>query len=263
MATELESWPRPHFEEGGGNPFLLYFVFGAFDPKSMSIRASEYRTNGVPDGVDVRILSNAGPEARTFTSGSFGTMLDEKPDLASAVRAAPQMLTFRGELGDFETLDYLRDAVGTLTALLEKGGVGIFDAMSFRWYSSDEFRATFFTPEAPVPNAHVSIFLSEEDGDTHWIHTRGMRKFGRPDVSIHGVKPALRGAMVELCNRFIEMLAFGAVVPEGHPIQMKGLPDGYRAFHGGDLDDPEFNNVHIAIRRDADAADDDDDDDDA
>jgi len=43
------------------------------------------------------------------------------------------------------------------------------------------------------------------------------------------------------------MQAFGAVVPEGQPIEMSSLPDGWRCFHRGSLDDPDFNNRHIEI----------------
>jgi hypothetical protein len=159
------------------------------------------------------------------------------------------MLLLRGELGDYETLDYLRDTVGTLTALLEHGGVGLLDAGSFRWYSPAQFREGLFAPGEPVPHRHVSILLSdEEDGDGQWVHTRGMRKFGRPDISVHHVSGEDRSAVIDLCNRFIEMQALGAVVPDGQEIRMNALPEGITVHVEGELDDPDFNNVHLEVR---------------
>jgi hypothetical protein len=61
------------------------------------------------------------------------------------------------------------------------------------------------------------------------------------------VTPELEPAVKDLCDRFIEMQAFGAVIPEGQAIKVAGLPSGWRCRHQGDLDDPEFNNRHVAI----------------
>jgi hypothetical protein len=79
---------------------------------------------------------------------------------------------------------------------------------------------------------------SEED--TVWIHSRGLRAFGRPDVSIRNVPQDAMAAASELCNRLIETQAYGAVIPDG-PVE------GMTAHTTGTLEDPDFNNVHIEL----------------
>ena len=79
------------------------------------------------------------------------------------------------------------------------------------------------------------------------FHTRGMRKFGRPDLSVRGVNPAYQELAIELCNRFIELQAFGHVIPEGQKVRLKGLPDGMTCRHSGSFEDPDFNNTHVEI----------------
>ena len=74
-----------------------------------------------------------------------------------------------------------------------------------------------------------------------------MIKFGRPDISVHNVPSDLNPGVEDLCSRFIEMMAFGAVVDDGQPIKMASLPGGWFCRHAGDLDDPEFNNLHIEV----------------
>ena len=74
-----------------------------------------------------------------------------------------------------------------------------------------------------------------------------MRKFGRPDISVRHVGPAYRDAVIDLCERFIEYQAFGGVIAEGEKIRIASLPPGGMAHHGGDLDDADFNNVHVEI----------------
>jgi hypothetical protein len=75
-----------------------------------------------------------------------------------------------------------------------------------------------------------------------------MRKFGRPDVSIRGVPSDRREAAIDLCNRMIELQALGGSIEEGEAIRMASLPDGMTCHHQGTLDDPDFNNVHVAVR---------------
>ena len=74
-----------------------------------------------------------------------------------------------------------------------------------------------------------------------------MIKYGRPDVSVRGVPPAAVNDAARLINRFIEMMALGAHVPNGASIRVDGLPNGMTAHHAGHMDDPDFNNVHLAI----------------
>jgi hypothetical protein len=153
-----------------------------------------------------------------------------------------------GEVPDPANLDYFRDAVGLVMALLESGGIGVFDPHMFKWWSPEEWRQSAFDPAGPVPRHHVVILTSEDsEPGLKWYHTRGMRKFGRPDLSVHAVTPDIQAGVEDLFNRFIEMLAFGAVVPDGQPIRMASLPQGWRCFHRGTLEDPDFNNTHLEI----------------
>jgi hypothetical protein len=89
--------------------------------------------------------------------------------------------------------------------------------------------------------------VSQEEGGTEWIFTRGMRKFGRPDISVHGVAERYREAVIKMCNRFIEFLAYGGDIPDGREIRINGLPEGMVCRRRGDFEDPDFNNIHAEI----------------
>jgi hypothetical protein len=80
-----------------------------------------------------------------------------------------------------------------------------------------------------------------------WFHTRGLRKFGRPDLSVHRVPPQYREAVIDLLERSIEFQAFGGVNAGGQEVRMKTLPRGMTCHQAGDPDDPDFNNVHVEI----------------
>jgi hypothetical protein len=251
VADPLPSWPRLHFAPGGGDAFVFYKIHGTFT-RAPEISRSKYRCAGVPEGCQLQHFTRAGNRdllelglddgwiGREFRTG--------RPALAADVARSEECLVLRGTVRDPETLDYFRDAVGLVMALLDTGGTAVFDAQMFKWWSPDEWREQAFEPAGAVPRHHVVILVSDDDdANCRWYHTRGMRKFGRPDLSVHGVAPALEAPVRDLCDRMIEMQAFGAIIPEDQPIKMRSLPAGWRCRHGGELDDPDFNNVHLAI----------------
>ncbi|HEY7214659.1 MAG TPA: hypothetical protein VIC28_08510 [Thermoanaerobaculia bacterium] len=249
-APAPRSWKRPGFQAGGGTPFLLYVVYGSL-PEEPKVSRSSYRTLGLPDGIGAEIYGpKVHPEVcTTWLQGPMGELLKtQTPELVKAAAAAPGCMIIQGEPGDARTLDYLRDVVGFLTYLADNGAVAVLDPQTFTLWSPARWRSEFFAPDGPVPHRHVVILTSEDRRpDRLWFHTRGMRKFGRPDLSLRGVAGSQRAAVVDLFNRFIGLQALGGIVPESEEIRMAGLPPGLTCHHRGDVDDPDFNNVHLEI----------------
>lgn len=272
----LEQWERPRWSaarsnSSSGDAELLYVVFGDF-PQPLHLSGSDYRTSGLPDCVELRAFSRAtqAEQVQSFYAGWLGQSLrSDNAALFSVVERASTCLVLRGTIPDPPSLLYLRDVVGVLTALLDNGSGSqgesgaLLDSQALAWFSPDEWRERIYEPDSPVPTHHVSILVSPEPHEERhqhasvfeqqhrnsWLHTRGMRKFGRPDLSIHDVAPEHWEGCLELCNRLIIMQAFGEHVAEGQAIRMKGVPVGMTCHHQGSYDDPEFNNVHIEVRR--------------
>ena len=219
IEEQLAGWPRRFYRGEGGRPFLFYVVIGALPPMP-ALSRQEYRSNGVFPGLQFSHYDHG--EHRDvldgFREGYVWAVLGQHdPGLAGAVRAADECLILRGELEDRPDLNYLRDAVGLLTFLLDHGGVAVYDPQVFRWWGPDEWRDRIFRPGGAVPRHHAVILTSEEpeDASLTWFHTRGMRRFGRPDLPVHRVSHEHREAVIDLCDRFIEFQAFGGVIEEG------------------------------------------------
>jgi hypothetical protein len=251
MSEQLADWPRKFYQGPGGRPFLFYVVFGAF-PQMPALSRQDYRSNGVFPGLQLTHYDRAKyPDVLDgFRQGYLWDQLKrQKPALAEAVQAAGECLVLRGELEDQGDLNYLRDSVGLLTFLLDHGGIAVYEPQMFHWREPPEWRERAFLPASAVPRQHAVILTSEEpeDASLTWFHTRGMPKFGRPDLSVHRVPLRYRDAVIDLFERFIELQAFGDIIEDGQEIRMKTLPRGMLCHHAGHLDDPEFNNVHIEI----------------
>ena len=248
MAIELNSWPRPRFEPGGGSATLLYVIYGQFT-EDMAISGKTYRTAGVPEGVDLRKLTRAEQPELPFTDDDFAeTAGREKPELFKRLKSAPECLVLKGNVADPPDLNYLRDAVGVVTCLLEHGGIAVMDPQQLKLYDLATWRGEIFEPEPPQLSRHVVILRSEEPDGAKWYHTRGLRKFGRPDLSMRSVRPEHESAVLEMFNRFIGLQTQGGRIPEGQEVRMTALPPGLTCHHAGSRDDPDFNNVHVEVR---------------
>lgn len=249
MAEAPQTWARPRFAPGGGDAFLFYVVF-VDAPTDWTVSGSRYRTRGFPDGIDVMAY---GPDSHPqvidgFRTGPLGERLrEDRPDLARHVETAKGCVVFRGTVPDPHTLDHHRDIIGLVQWLFDQGAVAVLDVTAITWWSQAEWAGQIFDPAEARPERHVVILVSDEPEGTLWLHTRGMIKYGRPDLSIRSVPEAARTDAARLINRFIQFMAMGAIVEDGAQISVEGIPDGMTARHAGNVDDPDFNNRHIAL----------------
>jgi hypothetical protein len=245
----LPDWPRPRWTPGGKDPFLFYVVYGAVDT-ARAFSPDLQRSAGIPPGLDAMAY---GPTAHPDVVASFreGYAWDQlradSPSLAAGVAAEDRCVILKGEIADPPTLNYLRDAIGFLDYCLDGGGIAIYDPQMLKWWEPSAWRSEIWEPGETALHAHVVILASEDASGTEWIHTRGLRKFGRPDLSIHQVTPAHRGAIIDLCNRFIALQVAGEIVNDGQEVRLHSLPAPMRCLRRGNADDPDFNNEHIEI----------------
>ena len=245
---DLQDWPRPHYTPGGAAPFLFYVVFGAA-VEDLRLSRKKYRCDEIPPGLETLSYGPDSAEVvERFRNGLLWDALRESdPALAGEIANQRRCVIVRGILRDAPSLNDFRNTIGLLTCLLDHGGIGICDPQSLAWWSPREWRRKVFDPALPSPHEHVVILFSEEADGTRWFHTRGLRKFGRPDLSMHNVPHEHADSVVRMFNRFIEFQALGGLIAEGQAVHMPPLPDGISCAHGGSEDDPDFNNVHVEL----------------
>lgn len=215
-------WEREYYQPEAGDALLSFLVFGDLRA-DMDVDAKTYRTSGAPEGMEMELFNRAehGEWFESLFEGYAGALLEEDPDLEKAAKAAPTVALLSGEVEDPETLDYLRDTIGVVTALLDVGGVAVFDAVALRWWSPAEWRETIFDPAGPEPIEHVSLLASEED-DGFWMHSRGLAKFGRADLSARGLSQDDLETYAGFFESLVVMLAGGAVIPDGQRLRIGG-----------------------------------------
>jgi len=233
---------------------VWYQIYGHF-PDTIAISRSQYRCAGVPLGIEIVNQRRPGRDeiATGFLTRPLFTdsLKHDFPKLASIVESAPECTMLRGEVPDSPNLDYLRDIVGLVTWFFDNGAVAVLDAQTAVWYDGDKWRREIFEPGGMVPNRYAVVVSSEDkigsNTNVFWLHTRGLRKFARPDLSWHAVPKLNREAAIGLCCQLIETQALGAVIADGQRLMLRSLTNAVTCHNAGSLDDAEFNNMHVEI----------------
>lgn len=245
----MKNWDRKYYTETSGKPFLYYIVFGAFKDLDLQI-PPKYNSYGLMDELSFQLFEKDSHKKilNQFCVGYLWDRINQQNTLlAKLISESQASYIIKGEINDQPDLNYFRDVIGLITYLLENGGVCTFDPQMFKWWPVEEWKKLVFDENEPNPLNHV-VILSSAQKKGEWLHTRGMRKFGRPDISMKNVDSSIRLKVIEMFERFIEFQAFGGIIEKKQEIHMQGLPNGLKCYHKGTVNDPDFNNSHIEIK---------------
>lgn len=249
MTATDDGWSRPQWSRDEAQAMLLYCVFGRFDPE-LRLDLSAHDSTGLPSGIDMlripkdRFAHWEGHPLR----GALGEILREgDPDAFEVARGAPECLMLRGELPDPDSLGYLRDTLGVVSALLDAGGIAVVDPQILEIFGADDWRARYAGGEGSVPRNHVAILCGDDAAHRARIHTRGLRKFARPDISIRRVPQDDVQRAGAVAARLVELQVRGMRFGDGSTVGVEGLPTGLQVTRAGSLDDPGFNNTHLEL----------------
>lgn len=244
-------WPRPNWQpRPAEHALLLYFVFGDF-PKKLKVPLGRYHSRGLPDGVQIyRHPHSALRQWEGYPlAGALGDILrQDDPAEATRAEAAPEVLSVRGAVADPASLDYLRDTMGVLAGLLDLGGTTVVDPQMLSLFAADSWRQRYLVTDGAPPRSHVLILANpEEAAGGQWVHSRGMRKLARPDISVRRVPDSQAEVAGALCQKLVEMQAMGTWIEDGQTLEVDGLPAPLVARLDDNHADPRFNNSHIEL----------------
>ncbi len=245
----LPAWQRPHWQPSDEEIVVQFYVYGSFG--SGRAPSQDYGSPGLPKTVSMsshRQADLAGWDGNPLT-GRLGQLLErDDPEAFRLASAAPQVLVLHGRFADRKDTGYLRDTLGVLAALLDVGGTAIVDPQLLSVFSAGAWRRRYLVKDGAPVRSHLLVLRDDEAQDgRHWVHTRGMRLFGRPDLSLRNVPDAALDRAGLLAERLAQLQALGAHVEAGQLIEVEGLSEGLVAHLGGSFDHPQFNNRYIEL----------------
>jgi hypothetical protein len=243
----IPAWQRPHWHASDEDILLQFYVFGKFE--TVRVPSHDYGSPGLPPPIES--TSHFHSALRQWEGyplkGPMGRMYKtDAPEAYQRALDAPEVMVVRGTLKDSQSTGYLRDTLGVLAGMLDIGGVAILDPQILSLLDADAWRRKYLIRDgAPIRNHLLILRDGESTPDHSWIHTRGMRKFGRPDISIHQVPDHAVDRAGMLCEKLAELQALGVHFVNGQTLDIEGIPSGVQVRLGGGLDDPQFNNTFV------------------
>lgn len=235
-------WPRPLWHASGEDAELLYFVFGRF-PADLDI--------GLPTGITATRYAHADLrqwEGYPLTGALGHTFTDEAPDTLASARATEHVLRIAGRVADPSDLDYLRHTLRAIVRLFDTGAVAVVDPQVSGLFGRSRWIRDVASGNERTLRQHFLV-LCEGDPDApgrKWVHTRGLRKFARPDISLTGVPENEANRAGVLCQQLADMQALGGMFSDGQPLPVDDV-GVFLVRPGGTRDDPRFHNTHVAM----------------
>lgn len=241
-------WARPYWQASDEDATLLFFVFGRFSGDTTEIAAAL----NLP--ASIHLTRYAHTTLKNWEGYPLGGALGDvfaadAPQALATARATPDVLRLAGDVRDPSELDYLRDTLNAITRLFDAGAVAAVDPQTSSLLDHDAWHRCHLGGDSTTMRQHVLIMCDPDPDDSarQWIHTRGMRKFARPDLSLTGVPGSDIDQAGALCEQLVDMLALGGRFADGQALPVEGLIGPLVARRGGSHDDPRFYNTHIEL----------------
>jgi len=248
MEASPPIWARPYHEPQDrlANVTLFAFADELLDLSS-TISRSRY---GVPAGFDLGTLDVRQHQRKEVPEwfGGFFT-----PEMLSVSKLDPGGLdgeyedlavaySVQLEIPEPPNLAYLQGCWGFMMWLCEIGAKVILDEHAIRWHAGEQIIQLDPLREFDIKN-EISVVFETEDtpGFGHVMHTRGLVKFGRPDLVLKGVEPADAEAGGVLLNGLASRAAKGAALRENQTVGPNGLAARHLSRYEPGVTHPEVN----------------------
>jgi hypothetical protein len=217
----IETWPRPRFVPGGGFVRFDVFCFSSGTLADLPLAAATY---GLPspaamEGLEVREIPRDQQPAwfDGFRSGALREVA--KHQLGAALKDLDEATAVHAVFvrkNDPKDLSHLQATWAVAKWLVARGATVVLDGQARRFWRGDDIKNWPVARPFTLSN-EVSVVAGDEplpDG-TFVVHTRGMLKFGRPDLVAVGVPKAQRDKAEALLRALALAMASGAVFKAG------------------------------------------------
>jgi len=243
------NYERPYYKDINYHPLMFYVIFGAKE-EELEISRERHNIDEVPEGLNMNLLTREqhGEYMDNLIGGTLGKLLkEEQPELYVKIQKENIWAVVNGEIEQDDNLKYLRNTIGVVQAFIDTGAIAVLDMQTFSLYSAEEFTEKIFSKEFDV-YSHVKILISKMEDGNIWLHTRGLRKFGRPDISIENIPESEENKAVRITNQMIFYSAQGVLFNKKvklHPYKEEAVIINPKFIE--DYENIDFNNAYCKL----------------
>ncbi len=252
MTTPVSTWPRTGFQPGGGRNVFQLFCFSTGPLKGdVPLSASRF---GLPAPeamklVEVRELTRDMDSTwfDGFRAGSLRGVATQALGDVSALDSATQLTAVLVDREDTADLSHLQAAWATAQWLVARGVSVVLDAQTNRfWKGADVAEWPASRPFSLSIDVNV-VVEAEPTSPIANVHTRGLQKFGRPDLVTRDVPGEQWDAVAGLVRALAGQLANGVVLRAGDRVNLDGKSLTLAAYKPAPESDLHLNNEGLLI----------------
>ncbi|MFG2169186.1 hypothetical protein [Micromonospora chersina] len=227
MTAPIAPWPRPAFRPTGRRAAITLIAFA--DEDVLKARPDLGLHDAVPKtaptaALDLRIHHYADSPSWIdgWRTGALRNIAAQQLDNLDLLDAASCCYSITVEVDNPTDLTHLQLAWAVATMLADAGSCATLDAYACNWLSGPALAS--LSPHRPFTiQQEVSLIAETEPtpGFGHPVHTRGMMKFGQPDL-ITGVPADRIQDTAQILNHLARMLAEGHILVPGQQLRFDG-----------------------------------------
>lgn len=232
------TWERPNFVAGGSGAELDLYVFSDQSLRWQSL-LDKLDEDVFGEDWDIHALETSREEDDSWVRDVLGHsgLRDLSPAGAERVRQSRWCSSLHVGVADPPDLRHLRLAWAAAAAALKAGAHAVFDGQSHQWF-------TACPPHDRFALANEMALVHESD--TGLVHTRGCKKFGRPDIAIPCVGNSELDAARDLLEQVARDLASGYRIEpptflqfgDGPELGVERFPSPVPGYSGVERDPP-------------------------
>ena len=245
-----DDYSRPYYRETKYRPVLFYTVFGVSGDE-LEVSMSRHGVTEIPEGISIMSCDKTtdGGQMQELFGGTLGELMRASdPVLYEECASAERWVMIRGQVKDDKDLTYMKNIVGIIQAFTEKGAVGVLDLFTLSLISPERWTNGYFG-DGFEPRHHAETFVSEGEGGKFRIYTRGMIKFGRPDICFEDAAWDEVDKVGEIVGQMIYFGARGAFFDKDVKLHISGGRSFIvRPELVDDPDNDDFNNVYYKVK---------------
>lgn len=236
---------------------VAYFVFGKFTEEELE---SYFQEADPPDGCQVDFKTEPSevaesswplnePPSSDLLAASDGAVVARAREATSVAMLVGQRVDPTDAMTFYTEITMILDILA-----LDPSCLAIVDLKTASIYSPESWTARITKPLCDGVfdiTSHIIQQAIPQDDGLFWLSTRGMIKFGKPELSIHDLAEEQLAEVNEVLNTLAGTIILeNEVPPDGKEVVLGGTPLGCKAAHQGTYEDDDFwRNVHVELVR--------------
>lgn len=158
-----------------------------------------------------------------------------------SIKAKNAILIYGENIHAKQVIEDFIDIQASITVLLSLDNpISILDVRTFSLIRAKDFRSTLADKEFDVKK-EIIIAIIPQENDFVWLHTKGMIKFGQPELSIRDLpKNDYKSAFNYLNILAAQIILENKTIKHESKLTSKEFPNGIIAKHAGQYGDDEY-----------------------